>query len=117
MYCSPRLTIYGWTLRGPASRLPGSRLSFSSASLALLGGGGATGRGGAALLSGTGLAGGDSVRSAAGRRIVSTGSALVGVLRAPGADLRVTEAATGERGWTVVFTRSAGLLRIAAFRG
>src|SRR5580704_17584446 len=32
MYCSPRLTMYGCTLRGPASRLPGSSDSPSSAS-------------------------------------------------------------------------------------
>src|ERR1700730_11420922 len=32
MYCSPRLTMYGCTLRGPASRLPGSMVSPSSPS-------------------------------------------------------------------------------------
>src|ERR1700686_4672440 len=32
MYCSPRLTMYGCTLRGPASRLPGSIVSPSSPS-------------------------------------------------------------------------------------
>src|SRR2546430_3964364 len=32
MYCSPRLAMYGWTLRGPASRLPGSIVSPSSPS-------------------------------------------------------------------------------------
>src|SRR3569833_1849221 len=36
MYCSPRLTMYGWTLRGPASRLPGSTPSLSSFSAALI---------------------------------------------------------------------------------
>src|ERR1700722_20031766 len=102
MYCSPRLTMYGWTLRGPASRLPGSGASFSSVSLAAVCGAGA-GRGGADLASGVGLLGGGSVRSAAGRRIVSGGSALVGVLRAPVAGFRVIEAATGERGGTEVF--------------
>src|SRR5580765_7470718 len=46
MYCSPRLTMYGCTLRGPASRLPGSRPSPSSAS-AFTGAGGLRGAGGA----------------------------------------------------------------------
>src|ERR1700730_2281103 len=32
MYCSPRLTMYGCTLRGPASSLPGSIVSPSSTS-------------------------------------------------------------------------------------
>src|SRR5256886_4222940 len=32
MYCSPRLAMYGCTLRGPASRLPGSIVSPSSPS-------------------------------------------------------------------------------------
>src|SRR5712675_3675515 len=32
MYCSPRLAMYGLTLRGPASRLPGSAASCSSIS-------------------------------------------------------------------------------------
>src|SRR5258706_322105 len=32
MYCSPRLAMYGLTLRGPASRLPGSAASCSSTS-------------------------------------------------------------------------------------
>src|SRR5260370_16439489 len=32
MYCSPRLRMYGFTVRGPASRLPGSIVSPSSPS-------------------------------------------------------------------------------------
>src|SRR5437016_11474720 len=39
MYCSPRLAMYGWTLRGPASRLPGSTSSASSPSAVAAGAG------------------------------------------------------------------------------
>src|SRR5579862_8100344 len=57
MYCSPRLATYGFTLRGPASRLLGSTPSSSSRSAPVRGGGRTAGpAGGVAARTGAGVA-------------------------------------------------------------
>src|SRR5579863_488653 len=105
MYSSPRLAMYGWTLRGPASRLPGSAASASSPSpaaggivrptreVAALGGRGA-GRSGLRSCAGSAAAGA-ALRRGAGaaplRACVATARAR---LASP---LRATTFLTGDR--------------------
>src|SRR5580658_4326574 len=106
MYCSPRLTMYGCTLRGPASRLPGSMDSASSGSLApagaarlLSGGAGGTGRGGffASTAAGAGGAcGASSGLRGATATLLRAGATASGRAGRPGS-LRVTAFLTVER--------------------
>src|ERR1039457_31640 len=101
MYASPRLEMYGWTLRGPARRLPGSPLSDSSASCATSTGVTRTG-----IDTGAGLA---ALGGLGWLRFAATGSARLRAL-AGSADVGFFVGGAVLRRATIVFVFSTALL-------